>query len=62
LQAESEFANSVRDRESHLLHEINMEGRHYTSKLAFFGTQLIDPIHVDSRNNPEIDRQLRKLG
>ena len=51
-----------RDRESCLLHEINMEGRHYTSKLAFLGTQLIDPIHVDSRNNPEIDRQLRKLG
>jgi hypothetical protein len=24
----------VRDRESYLLHEINMEGRHYTSKLA----------------------------
>jgi hypothetical protein len=30
--------------------------------LAFSGTQLIDSIHVDSRKNAKIDRQLRKLG
>jgi hypothetical protein len=52
----------VHDRESCLPHEINMEGRHYTSKLAFFGAQVIDPIHVASRKNPKIDPQLRKLG
>jgi hypothetical protein len=54
--------DQLRIRESCLLHKINREGRHYTSKLAFSGTQLIDSIHVDSRKNAKIDRQLRKLG